>query len=85
MLEKLLTLDEGTEFEKKVKRINCNMRDMADAFACAIPIIQKFNSEMQQFTDSIAPPIDASIDGSTVEARILPDKRKRSEKPCSKS
>lgn len=74
-----------SKFEKKAKRIDFNMSDMADAFARVIPIIQKFNSEMQQFTDSIAPPVDAAIDGSTVAARILPDERKRSEKPCSKS
>lgn len=78
MLEKLLTPDDVGEFEKKAKRINFNMMDTADAFARAIPIIQKFYSEMQQFTDSIAPPIDAAIDGSTVSARILPAERAKS-------
>ena len=62
MMDKLLTPDDVPEFGKK----------MADALARVIPIIQKFNSEMQQFTDSIAPPVDAAIDGESVKARILP-------------
>ena len=68
------------EFEKKVKRINRNMRDMADAFASVIPIIEKFKSEMQQSIDSLAPPVEAAIDGAAVNARIFPSgTEKRSE------
>jgi len=61
-----------SKIENSWRDINRCMIDMADAFTCVIPIIQKFNSEMQQFTDSIAPPVDAAIDGESVKARILP-------------
>lgn len=61
-----------SEYKWHWERINRHQIDMADALAAVIPVIEKFISEMQQFTDSIAPPVDAAIDGESVEARILP-------------
>lgn len=60
-----------SEYKGHWERINRHLIDTADALAAAIPVIEKFKSEMQQFTDSIAPPVDAAIDGESVKARLL--------------